>query len=276
MEVLGSELELLEAAFVDQIEVCRCSLSVVLRSSEWGSVTFGVSAFPETVTLSFVLTIGTREAERALKSSLLASYAALELEERSLFTLVSEAAALLQDMQDNDSGASASASASTAASASASVFAADSSDAATALATPTHEPVSRPPQEEMLVCLIYFHHIMADGKKRFIAEESRHLGVGGVWVSGFPGCVVCEGLRANTEEFIAGLKSLNWQEIRVRGELVSKLPPGTGTGMDASASGIDDARVFPSTLTKVNTLSEVARACKDAGCEDLYFTLRKT
>jgi hypothetical protein len=272
MEILDSELELLEAAFADQIEVCRCSLNVVLRS-DWGSVTFGFSAFPETVTLSLMLTIGTREAERALKSSLLASYAAIKLEERSLFTLVSEAAALLQDMQD-DSGASVSVSAS------ASVFAADHSDAAIAIAAPAHEPTpAPPPQEEMLVCLIYFHHIMADGKKRFIAEESRHLGVGGVWVSGFPGCVVCEGLRANTEEFIAGLKSLNWQEIRVRGELVNKLPArpsSIGTGMDASASDIDQARVFPSTLTKVNTLSEVARACKDAGCEDLYFTLRKT
>lgn len=270
MEILDSELELLEAAFADQIEVCRCSLNVVLRS-DWGSAHFGFSAFPETVTLSLVLTIGTREAERALKSSLLASYAAMKLEERSLFTLVSEAAALLQDMQD-DSGASASASTS--------VFTADHSDAAIAIAAPTHEPTpAPPPQEEMLVCLIYFHHIMADGKKRFIAEESRHLCVGGVWVSGFPGCVVCEGLRANTEEFIAGLKSLNWQEIRVRGELVNKIPSrpsSTGTGVGASASDIDHARVFPSTLTKVNTLSEVARACKDAGCEDLYFTLRKT
>ena len=63
-------------------------------------------------------------------------------------------------------------------------------------------------------CLIHFHHIMADGKKAFIKEEAEVLDLGGVWCSGFPGCIVVEGRKENVDIYVKGLKGLRWQ-VRV-------------------------------------------------------------
>ena len=60
-------------------------------------------------------------------------------------------------------------------------------------------------------CLIHFHHIMAEGKKSFIKDEAEDLELSGIWCSGFPGCIVVEGLKENIDLYVKGLKGLRWQ-----------------------------------------------------------------
>jgi hypothetical protein len=115
-------------------------------------------------------------------------------------------------------------------------------------------------QDAIARCLVHFHHIMADSKKAFIKEEASLLDLGGVWCSGFPGCVVVEGLKRDVDEYLKGLRGLRWQEMTVRGEELNQ-----------------SERLFTNNpgLEKVEKLSDIAKQCKDRGLEDLYNSIRK-
>jgi len=244
---LESEIELLQAAFGECV-IIKPGGSNIEFNSGGSALVLNTSSYPQSLAVSMNLCsrTATKEIERELRAELLELHTSLE-GEPSLFALVSAFSARLEELEEGEKAGR----------------------KAPTLGTEDTQTVSvgtrtAEARAEMQISLIYFHHIMAAGKKKFIAEESRALGVGGVWVSGFPGCVVCEGERSSVVEFISKLKSLNWQEIRVRGEIISTL---CGT--------VDSARLFSPSLVKVEALSDVARACKEAGVEDLYFTLRK-
>lgn len=115
-------------------------------------------------------------------------------------------------------------------------------------------------RQRIVRALIWFHHIAANSKRRFIVERARELGIRGASKPGWPGVVVCQGGEEAVEEFIIAIKSLGWQAIQVR-----CLEPLTDS----------DKRGFQDEFHEVESeggMSALATICQDAGCIDLFTT----
>jgi hypothetical protein len=49
---------------------------------------------------------------------------------------------------------------------------------------------------------IYFHHIKSSQKKKEIIDNANELEIYGIWKEGFPGLILCEGIKINIEEYV--------------------------------------------------------------------------
>eukprot|EP01080_Neovahlkampfia_damariscottae_P004679 gene4679-8251_t len=65
---------------------------------------------------------------------------------------------------------------------------------------------------------VHFHHIYADGKKREIQNGKSVFKLKGIYKFGKPGRLLVYGNQNIVNQFIMRLKSLNWQEIKVKFE----------------------------------------------------------
>lgn len=229
---MDTEIELIRSAF-DESE-CQIVGNRIRFSHREGDCVFNVQDYPENVSIS----VSRRGDSSRLKHDL----HTLWNKEQSLFGLIAEAARSFSEAS------------------------AEKED--TPLPVQVNTPNAKIVTRDAVVCLIYFHHIMAEGKKKAIRDESRVRNIGGVFVTGFPGVVVCEGFRVDIDGFIHALKRLRWQEIIVKGEESRRVTIGESDGNSAW-------RLFPRHMHKLDSLGELARACREADMENLYFSLRK-
>ena len=127
--------------------------------------------------------------------------------------------------------------------------------------------------------LLYFHHIMSVTKKRELTTNAIDLNLGGVWKDGYPGIVIVEGYLDDVNEYIRRIQLLRWKHMCVRGEQIFDLPiqdkDAGEEGAFVDAQVLNEHRAFPMVLEKYETMSEIARACRSAGLEDLFFTSMK-
>jgi len=102
---------------------------------------------------------------------------------------------------------------------------------------------------------VHFHHIYADGKKREIQNGKSVFKLKGVYKFGKPGRLIVYGNQHIVNQFLSRLKSLNWQEIKVKFEyeidLDEKLKEYTG----------------------VNSDNELLELLKEVNLEDYFFEL---
>ena len=115
---------------------------------------------------------------------------------------------------------------------------------------------------------IYFHHIIAASKRKVVMEWAVHLGLGGFSKIGWPGVVIVEGPEACVKEYVRRLQHLRWKQMIVRGEQIEEGVLG---------QTVDDLRKIPPAFREFPTdgMSDIARACRECGLEELFLTTMK-
>eukprot|EP00587_Corethron_hystrix_P005595 CAMPEP_0113304482 /NCGR_PEP_ID=MMETSP0010_2-20120614/4485_1 /TAXON_ID=216773 ORGANISM="Corethron hystrix, Strain 308" /NCGR_SAMPLE_ID=MMETSP0010_2 /ASSEMBLY_ACC=CAM_ASM_000155 /LENGTH=463 /DNA_ID=CAMNT_0000158697 /DNA_START=192 /DNA_END=1580 /DNA_ORIENTATION=+ /assembly_acc=CAM_ASM_000155 len=115
--------------------------------------------------------------------------------------------------------------------------------------------------------LIYSHHIIAQSKRKAIAQLASELDLGGYFKIGWPGIIIIEGTEENCIIFFDSIKQMRWQHISVRGEQQIKIKP---------TESFDDCRLFEKMeeLGK-DQMSFLAEKCRDVGLENLFKTALK-
>jgi hypothetical protein len=73
---------------------------------------------------------------------------------------------------------------------------------------------------------IYFHHILATGKRMFIQTVARKLQLQGFCKIGYPGILLVEGTEDACEIYVQMLQRLRWKLMVVRGEERQDAPSG--------------------------------------------------
>ncbi|RHY12859.1 hypothetical protein DYB30_008402 [Aphanomyces astaci] len=104
---------------------------------------------------------------------------------------------------------------------------------------------------------IYFHHIIAPGKRQVVKDWAKELHLGGFSKIGWPGVIVVEGVEAFVSEYVKRLQHLRWKQMVVRGEQV------------------DTERKLPSGLVELTDMSDLATRCAAAGLTALFLTSMK-
>lgn len=132
---------------------------------------------------------------------------------------------------------------------------------------------SEPPTSSEQVVLgrraIYFHHIIAQTKRRVVIDWALELELSGMSKIGWPGVVIVEGDEQNVQEYVRRLQHLRWQQMTVRGEQIERSERG---------QSIDEMRKLPRGFREFpekSGMAEVAAACRDAGIEELFLTTMK-
>lgn len=144
------------------------------------------------------------------------------------------------------------------------------------------------------ICLlrvsIWFHHIKNTEKRKNLVGWARQLNVGGFSKPGFPGVVIAEGLIADTREYVARIRALQWQAMQVRGEEIVKCADCAAWRTDSGDSGDRKQSVEGkgTGTTKVSRgfqgrfeelpesgMSELGQLCKAAGMEELFLATLK-
>ncbi|KAH9115567.1 hypothetical protein LEN26_000765 [Aphanomyces euteiches] len=104
---------------------------------------------------------------------------------------------------------------------------------------------------------IYFHHIIAPGKRQVVKDWAKELQLGGFSKIGWPGVIIAEGIEAYVQEYVKRLQHLRWKQMVVRGEQT------------------DTTRRLPSTFFELTDMSELAARCNEAGLSELFLTTMK-
>ncbi|KAH9085447.1 hypothetical protein Ae201684P_005155 [Aphanomyces euteiches] len=104
---------------------------------------------------------------------------------------------------------------------------------------------------------IYFHHIIAPGKRQVVKDWAKELQLGGFSKIGWPGVIIAEGIEAYVHEYVKRLQHLRWKQMVVRGEQT------------------DTTRRLPSTFFELTDMSELAARCNEAGLSELFLTTMK-
>ncbi|KAI0713116.1 hypothetical protein C8T65DRAFT_574048 [Cerioporus squamosus] len=60
------------------------------------------------------------------------------------------------------------------------------------------------------------HHLKSPQKRRSLAQWAHELALSGFAKVGHPGVIYCEGARADVEDFVARVKSMQWLALRLR------------------------------------------------------------
>ena len=121
--------------------------------------------------------------------------------------------------------------------------------------------------------IIYSHHIIANSKRRGLADLASQYNLGGYAKIGWPGIILIEGDESHCQLFVEEIKRWRWQQIQVRGEEQSDpivLP---------SPHCLDDLRLLPMKFEEIEEsdggLSTLAAKCREVGLERLFFTCMK-
>uniref|UniRef100_A0A7S1HIF5 RWD domain-containing protein n=1 Tax=Hemiselmis andersenii TaxID=464988 RepID=A0A7S1HIF5_HEMAN len=116
--------------------------------------------------------------------------------------------------------------------------------------------------------LIFFHHIIAAGKRAAVQDWALELKLGGYSKIGWPGIVIVEGEEARVDAYVRALKRLKWQHMEVRGEEIEEVPEG---------SSVDLLRRLHWGFEELpeSGMSVLAERCREAGLEALFKTSLK-
>ncbi|KAL7540571.1 hypothetical protein ACHAXR_012541 [Thalassiosira sp. AJA248-18] len=129
--------------------------------------------------------------------------------------------------------------------------------------------------EEYICCtstlgrrIIYSHHIIANSKRRDIAELTSQSRLGGYMKIGWPGVILIEGNESDCQMFVDEIKRWRWQQLQVRGEDQLTIPEG---------ESLDSYRQLPLKFVELgeDDMSLLASNCRDAGLENLFLTCMK-
>lgn len=74
-------------------------------------------------------------------------------------------------------------------------------------------------EHAMLRVIFWSHHLLANSKRRDLNHWSQELSIWTVLKVGYPGYLCFEGYRAEVEEVVRRVKSLQWAAITVRSEV---------------------------------------------------------
>ncbi len=72
--------------------------------------------------------------------------------------------------------------------------------------------------------IIYSHHIIANSKRRELANLASHYKLGGYLKIGWPGMILIEGSESSCQSFVNEIKRWRWQQLQVRGEEQMVIP----------------------------------------------------
>jgi hypothetical protein len=119
--------------------------------------------------------------------------------------------------------------------------------------------------------LIWFHHIKSPTKKKEIVNQAADLGLGGIWKEGFPGVVIAEGVMEDVYEYVRRLQQLRWQHMVVRGEEVEDLE----VDPTASTSEVRGRKFERGLMVEVDSMSDLGQICKERGIHELFMSITK-
>ena len=66
--------------------------------------------------------------------------------------------------------------------------------------------------------IIYSHHIIANSKRRDLANLASQYKLGGYLKIGWPGMILIEGSESSCQSFVNEIKRWRWQQLQLRGE----------------------------------------------------------
>jgi len=113
--------------------------------------------------------------------------------------------------------------------------------------------------------LIYSHHIIASSKRTAIRDLASHFHLTGRVKIGWPGIIIIEGKEEDCLEFIDQIRPMSWQYLVVRGEQHEQV---------SNEADLEKKRKFIS-FYEMEDMSTLAKQCKDADLEKLFFTSMK-
>ena len=113
--------------------------------------------------------------------------------------------------------------------------------------------------------IIYSHHIIANSKRRGLADLASRHNLGGYAKIGWPGVILIEGGDTDCQMFVDEIKRWRWQQIQVRGEEQELVP---------EAEPLDAHRKLPMKFEEIGEdgMSLLARQCREHGLEQLFLT----
>lgn len=111
---------------------------------------------------------------------------------------------------------------------------------------------------------IYFHHIIANSKRKAVMDWACALHLSGYSKIGWPGIVIIEGPEICCQEYVRHLQHLRWKQMVVRGEQTEHGP-------------VDELRKLPPMFQEFppDGMSSLAAACREHGLEDLFLSTMK-
>ncbi|RDX46793.1 hypothetical protein OH76DRAFT_1442725 [Lentinus brumalis] len=106
-------------------------------------------------------------------------------------------------------------------------------------ATARHEPADkkrRPsnPTSPRYHALFVSHHLKSPQKRRALSQWAHELALAGFAKVGHPGVIYCEGARADVEDFVGRVKSMQWLALRLR--FVEPVPVPSSSDSPSSSS----------------------------------------
>lgn len=115
---------------------------------------------------------------------------------------------------------------------------------------------------------IYFHHIIANNKRKVVVEWANHFQLGGYSKIGWPGVVIVEGDEEDCRAYVANLQHLRWKQMVVRGEQ---------TEIVSINSCLQEMRKLPMPFQELGQdgMSTLAQNCEAAGVQDLFLATMK-
>ena len=116
--------------------------------------------------------------------------------------------------------------------------------------------------------IIYSHHIIANFKRRDIANLTSEYKLGGYMKIGWPGVILIEGQESDCQLFVDEIKRWRWQQLQVRGEEQVVIPEG---------ESLDSHRQLALKFEELgeDDMSLLASNCREAGLEKLFLTCLK-
>ncbi|TFK90060.1 hypothetical protein K466DRAFT_485475 [Polyporus arcularius HHB13444] len=86
--------------------------------------------------------------------------------------------------------------------------------------------------------LFVSHHLKSPQKRRALSQWAHELALAGFAKVGHPGVIYCEGTRADVEDFVGRVKSMQWLALRLRFvEPVPSPEPGSSASADSEEPG---------------------------------------
>eukprot|EP00948_MAST-09A_sp_MAST-9A-sp1_P003822 g3822.t1 len=119
---------------------------------------------------------------------------------------------------------------------------------------------------------IFFHHIIANSKRKAVLEHASQLEIGGFSKIGWPGIVIVEGAEENIKLYVRALQRLRWKLMVVRGEYQNTIALSSDQTIDEALNNARAITPFSMKEFGPEEMSAMAQACRNCGLEDLFLT----
>uniref|UniRef100_A0A7S1YPA5 Small nuclear ribonucleoprotein Prp3 C-terminal domain-containing protein n=1 Tax=Ditylum brightwellii TaxID=49249 RepID=A0A7S1YPA5_9STRA len=127
--------------------------------------------------------------------------------------------------------------------------------------------------------LIYSHHIIANSKRKAIADLASQYNLGGYAKIGWPGIIIVEGNEEDCISYVDEIRTFRWQYLTVRGEEQEEIVTKNNESGNASSLTelLNKQRKLPMKFEELDQdqMSTLAGLCRDAGLENLFLTSMK-